>query len=273
LNHISSDQFFIKSELLRKEISARRNHEVNNSKWLKKSLKFLKKQNFFTAYARQNLLPVKDRNINKLKSLISELKSNSPEEDSDPDKGNDIILTGTPDRGVETLFRITSKNHIDLSSMADNKANIMISISSILISVLFSVLFGRFDESPDLLYPSMVLALTCLITMIFAILATRPNLTRGTFTRQDIEERKTNLLFFGNFHRMPLENYEWGMKRIINDRDYLYSSLIRDIYYLGRVLGRKYQLLRISYTVFMYGFILSVIAFTLWVIFSRSTGI
>jgi hypothetical protein len=138
---------------------------------------------------------------------------------------------------------------------------------------LFSVLFRRFEEYENLIYPAMILALTCLITMIFAILATRPNLTKGTFTREDIEQRKTNLLFFGNFHRMPIENYEWGMKRIITDSDLLYSSMIRDIYFLGKVLGRKYQLLRISYTVFMYGFIISVIAFSLWVFYFQSSTI
>jgi predicted metal-dependent HD superfamily phosphohydrolase len=281
LHHLSSDEFFAKSELLRKELSARSDKEIKNYKWFKKSLKFLKEHNFFTPYARENLLPTKELNVDKLKILVKELKGRKSEQgdksESGPDTESDIdkemTLTGTPERGVETLFRITSKNHIDFSSMADNKAHIMISINSILISILFSVLFRRFEEYPNLIFPSIVLALTCLTTMVFAILATRPNFTRGTFTREDIEKRRTNLLFFGNFHKMPIENYEWGMKRIITDSDFLYSSMIRDIYFLGKVLGRKYQLLRISYTVFMYGFIVSVIAFTLWVFYLKSANI
>jgi hypothetical protein len=60
---------------------------------------------------------------------------------------------------------------------------------------------------------------------------------------------------------MSLDDYEWGMNRMVQDSDYLYGSLIRDIYFLGAVLGKKYRLLRISYTIFMFGLIISVIAF------------
>ena len=216
---------------------------------------------------------MKEQNIKKLRLLIREHKEEKLKKKAYDLTGEELKLKGIPERGVETLFRITSKNHIDFSTMADNKAHIMITINSILISILFSVLFRRLEDYPNLIFPSVVLALTCLITMVFAILATRPNYTRGIFTREDIENRKTNLLFFGNFHKMPIENYEWGIKKIITDNDLLYSSMIRDIYFLGKVLGRKYQLLRISYTVFMFGFILSVIAFTLWAFYFRSAGI
>ncbi len=84
---------------------------------------------------------------------------------------------------------------------------------------------------------------------------------RGVFTEEDIVSKKTNLLFFGNFHKMKREQYEWGMKEMMKDADYLYTSLIRDIYFLGVVLGKKYRMLRIAYTIFMFGLIISVIAF------------
>jgi hypothetical protein len=94
-----------------------------------------------------------------------------------------------------------------------------------------------------------------------AILATRPNVSSGVFTDQDVLSKKTNLLFFGNFHKMKLDRYEWGMKEMMKDGDYLYSSLIKDIYYLGVVLGKKYKLLRACYTFFMIGFVISILAF------------
>ena len=96
-----------------------------------------------------------------------------------------------------------------------------------------------------------------------AILATRPHVTSGTFTREDIRAKRANLLFFGNFHRSSLEDFEWGMKEMMKDRDYLYGSMIKDLYYLGRVLGLKYRYLRICYSIFMYGMILVVIAFAI----------
>lgn len=168
-----------------------------------------------------------------------------------------------PDRGIETMFRVTAENHITLSGMADTKSNIMISINSIILSVIISVLFRKLEEFPNLLIPTLMLVATCLITIVFAILATRPNISSGKFTRDDIKEKRTNLLFFGNFHGMELINYDWGMREMMKDADYLYGSLIKDIYFNGRVLARKYKLLRISYSIFMFGFVASIIGFTI----------
>jgi len=168
-----------------------------------------------------------------------------------------------PGRGVETMFRTTSTNHLQLSAMADTKANIMISINSIIVSLMVSVLIRKFDEFPNLILPTAILTTVCLVTIVFAVLATRPNVSTGRFNREDIALKKTNLLFFGNFHQMSLEDYEWGMRQTMKDNDLLYASMIKDIYFLGKVLGKKYQLLRISYTVFMFGFVLAVVSYAL----------
>jgi hypothetical protein len=101
----------------------------------------------------------------------------------------------------------------------------------------------------------------CLGGIVFAILSTRPKVTSGVFTREQIEQKKANLLFFGNFYKMHEDDFEWGVNEMMNDADYLYNSLIRDLHSLGKVLGRKYRFLRISYSVFMYGIILSVLAY------------
>ena len=145
--------------------------------------------------------------------------------------------------------------------MADSKANIMISVNTIIISIIISVLIQKLDTNPHLIIPTSILLISCLVTIIFSILATRPNVSSGMFSRNDVEKRKTNLLFFGNFHKMKLEDYEWGMRELMEDSSYLYGSLIRDIYFLGVVLGKKYRLLRISYTIFMFGLVVSVLAF------------
>jgi hypothetical protein len=101
------------------------------------------------------------------------------------------------------------------------------------------------------------------LSIVFSILATRPNISEGTFTKEDIANKKTNLLFFGNFHRMALPDYEWGMTEMMGDKVYLYSSMIKDNYFLGVVLARKYRFLRIAYNIFMFGLIASMIAFVI----------
>jgi predicted metal-dependent HD superfamily phosphohydrolase len=172
-----------------------------------------------------------------------------------------------PGRGVETMFRTTSTNHIRLSSMADSKAHIMISVNSIIISVILGVLFRRLEDYPNLIIPAVIFLLTGVVTIIFSVLATRPNVNVGRFTREDIDKKKTNLLFFGNFHIMSLEDYTWGMTEMMKDTDYVYASMIQDIYHLGVVLGKKYKQLRIAYNVFMFGLIISVLAFMIAVLF------
>ncbi len=166
-------------------------------------------------------------------------------------------------KGVETMFRVTSKNHMDLSSLADNKANIMISVNSIIISIVVTVLFRKLEEFPIFTIPAILLITTSLLAMVFSILATRPKVTKGMVTKEDISSKKGNLLYFGNFHKMSLDEYSSGMKTLMEDDDYLYGSMVRDIYFLGKVLSRKYSLLRKSYSIFMWGFIISIIAFVI----------
>jgi hypothetical protein len=168
-----------------------------------------------------------------------------------------------PDKGIETMFRITSGNNQRLSDMADNKAHIMISTNSIILSVILSILLRKLEDNPHLIIPTLILLIICVVTMVFSILATRPSVPEGTFSAEDIRQKKVNLLFFGNFYRMDLPDYVSGMEQMMEDRDFLYGSLIRDVYSQGVVLGRKYRLLRVAYNVFMFGIIGSVLAFVI----------
>lgn len=166
-------------------------------------------------------------------------------------------------RGVETMYRTTYRTHINLSSIADNKANIMLTVNAIVISIITAQLVPNFAENRALILPTMTLLTVCLSTLVFAILATRPKVTKGEFNREDIQRKRSNLLFFGNFYNMDIEDFHWGMMEMIKDSDFLYSSMTRDLYYLGVVLAKKYRFLRIGYNIFMYGIILSVIIFAI----------
>jgi predicted metal-dependent HD superfamily phosphohydrolase len=196
---------------------------------------------------------------NKIEKDIRDLRKDI--KNTKDDKKDDKAKQNRTDRGVVAMFRIMSDNHVNLSHMADSKANILISVNTIVISILVSVLLGKLQFYPEYTIPAIMLVLICLVAAVFAILATRPNISGGTFTREDIQNKKINLLFFGNFFKMELGEYDWAMKEMMNDREYLYGSMIKDIYYLGLVLARKYKLLRISYNVFMYGLIAAIIAF------------
>ncbi|MGQ3086188.1 Pycsar system effector family protein, partial [Flavobacterium sp.] len=139
----------------------------------------------------------------------------------------------------------------------------LLSVNAIIISIVLTTIIPKLDSPSNahLVTPTLILMAFTVATIIFAILSTRPKVTSGTFTREDIDQQKVNLLFFGNFYKMPLEEYEWAMNEMMKSRDYLYGSMIKDLYFLGLVLHRKYRLLRITYTVFMIGILASVGAF------------
>ena len=192
-------------------------------------------------------------------------KDSNPAPSPKPEKKPKVPKT---ERGVVAMFKIMSESHNNLSQMADSKANIMISVNTIVLSIMVSVLLGKLQFYPEFVIPTIILVVVCLSATVFAILATRPNISGGRFTREDIQNKQVNLLFFGNFFNMDLPDYDWAMKEMMKDKDYLYGSMIKDIYFLGVVLARKYRLLRISYSIFMYGLVGAIIAFGLTFIFA-----
>jgi hypothetical protein len=130
-------------------------------------------------------------------------------------------------------------------------------------SITMTVLVSRFEEVPNIILPTLIFLVFCLITIVFAILSTRPNISSGTFNKDDIKQNKVNLLFFGNFYNMELDDYEWAIGELMNNDENLYSTMIKDQFSLGKVLAKKYKLLRIAYNVFMFGILISVLAFLL----------
>jgi len=167
----------------------------------------------------------------------------------------------SPERGIQTFYRVALRNHIKLSDIADTKANILLSVNAIIISLVLANLISSLDNNAYLIYPTAIFVLSCVISMILSIIATRPNVTSGEFTKEDVENQEVNLTFFGNFHKMELEDFEWAIRELLKDKKYVYKSLTKDLYFLGIVLERKYRILRITYTVFMVGIIVSVITF------------
>ncbi|MCC5932567.1 MAG: HD domain-containing protein [Cyclobacteriaceae bacterium] len=271
--HISKGSYFDKLILLRKEKEVHLNEFYDDVEWYENNLEFLNRVKYYSVYGKTILTDKLEQTIIQQEKIIRKAhKSINTALEKDlrvnPDKLKEMRkklsnVEGRPDRGIETMFRLTSRNHLALSSMADNKANILITVNSIIISVLIGSLLARMQYDMSLMVPSSILLTVNLVTIVFAILATRPNVSKGVFTKQEIKNKKVNLLFFGNFHQMSRDDYQWGMQQLMLNGEYLYSSLIDDIYYLGKVLGKKYQYLRWSYTIFMIGIIISVLAFAI----------
>lgn len=296
LSHLGTGDFWLKSKLLREEINDTHDTKIGKKEWRKINIRFLEGHKYFTDYARQKYDPVKQQHLSELKSKQDgkDEKQKPKAEDKKADKKADEKInkknlpvvavppaddkekkkkekdaTDRNDRGISTMFRIMSNSQTNLSAMADSKANIMISVNSIIISIMISGLLTVVISNPHLAVPFFLLVIVCVTAIVFSVLATRPKITSGRFTPEDIQNKKINLLFFGNFYNMNLQEYEWAMKEMLNSRDYLYDSMIKDIYFLGIVLAKKYKYLRISYNIFMYGLILVMIAFAVAIFFFK----
>ncbi len=263
--HIGSKNYIDISELLRKEWEITCDKTLTESEWLEENINFLStKHRFYTNEASTIWDKGKGKNLSQLlkmqKKLQHEHSKLKHKKEELKFKKNKVVL---PERGIETMFRVALRNHITLSDIADTKANILLSVNAIIISLVLSNLVSKLDNPSNdyLIWPTVIFAGFTVASIVLSVLATRPNVTKGKFSKQDVADKKVNLLFFGNFHKMKLDEFEWAMHEMMQDRDYLYGSLTKDLYFLGLVLNRKYNLLRLTYTVFMIGIIVSVISF------------
>ncbi|MEN3323092.1 Pycsar system effector family protein [Mariniflexile soesokkakense] len=265
--HIGNKDFGDITELLRKEWELTCDKTLTDAEWLQENINFLTNNHkFYSEAASTNWTATKSKNLSRLLKLQNKIKQNSVKLKQ---KKTELSLKKNkaelPERGIETMFRVTLRNHITLSNIADTKANILLSVNAIIVSLVLSNLVSKLDNATNkyLIIPTVIFVLFTVASIILSILATRPNVTSGKFTKEDVANKKVNLLFFGNFHKMSLKDFEWAMGEMMLDRDYLYSSMKKDLYFLGLVLDKKYKILRLTYSVFMVGIIVSVISFAL----------
>ncbi|MFD2916535.1 Pycsar system effector family protein [Psychroserpens luteus] len=260
-SHFGKKYFDEASEFLRKELELRGVKNYSPTEWRNENIKVLSKRHqYYTDYALKNWQSRKDKNLSNLMKAKKKQKSKLKKEEMKA-KYKAQYKNESPERGVQTFFRTALRNHIKLSDIADTKANILLSVNAIIISVVLSNLISKLDTNPYLTWPTVIFTLFSVISMVMSIVATRPNVTSGQFTKEDVKNQKVNLSFFGNFHKMKLEEFEWAIQELVNDKEYIYKALTKDLYFLGKVLERKYRILRITYTVFMIGIIVSLIAF------------
>lgn len=264
--HLGTKEFKSMNKKAYKE-AKERNPDIDKLEFRKGTLEMMKRHVFYTDYCKELLEKRKNKNIKKLKKKINKSENKEKEEQidlSEVTKDKSKLMT----KGIQTMLRVTSKNHLMLSEIADKKANILISVNAIIISVILSVLLRKLTTESYLIIPTILFLLCAVSTIVLSIMATRPKISSGSFTMEAVKQKKINLLFFGNFYKASYEEYDEAMREMMMDTDYLYGSLIKDIYYLGSVLGRKYKLVRLAFNVFMVGIIVSVIAFAIATIFA-----
>jgi HD superfamily phosphodiesterase len=264
---IGEESFFEKEDLLRTEWEKFKIRSCKEIDWAKIQLDFLQSTNFHTQeaqrlYGEQVLL-----NIHKQRERLRRLEKKKAKKKKDKFQSK-----AEPKRGIETMFRSIYRSHINLSSIADSKANMMISINSLIISITLtlvgaklSLLGTSFKENQIVIYPIICLLLTSLGAIIFAILSAKPKVTNKIQHLDTIKKENTSILFFGNYVNMSVSEFENQMRELMKSEDQLYGNMIRDLYFLGKVLAVKYRLIKVSYLIFMFGLIFTVLV-TIYVV-------
>lgn len=186
-----------------------------------------------------------DTDVDQIKSLKKKLSKIEPRSE----------------RGVETMFRLLSKNHYTLNTMVDRKSNILISINAIILSIIIGTVMNQMDRDPHLIVPIIMMLLTNITSITYAVLATRPDFTHGD--SRSVSGHSSNPLFFGNFHTMNEADYVNDIRELMYSGDRLYDTISKDVFHLGRNINKKFKFLRRSFNIFMIGIIGSVMIFIL----------
>ena len=252
--------FFENAPLMRLEHELLLDRNFTKEEWEQYQMQRLLSVRFYTSQAKINAEPVIANHIVALKERLEKRKIKNSEK-RENSKSNSPVRKLSP--GTQTYLRTSYRTHINLSAIADNKANIMISVNAILISVMISVISYRnmTETNPAVLMPVVIFLVTGLTSLIFAVLAARPKITSIINDATPLEEAKRSLMFFGNFVSLKLERYEELVDEVFKDSELLYGNMTRDLYHLGKVLDRKYRFLSISYNIFMVGFVATVLTF------------
>lgn len=242
-----------KSAALRKEWEVFCNQQMTDDEWTENGLHFWENHRFYTGEAQALYGDAKRKTLKNLKKAVEKFKPNI----------EDLDFAISKSKSAQMMFKTTLRNQIDLTNIADNKANIMLSINSLLITIGIPMLASNLKEHPSLVYPAAVLLLTCILSIVFATLATRPVKMLGHTDLDSIDLGNSNLFFFGNFFKMNREDYMKGLMRVMQNEEIIDKSIVNDLYFLGRALGNKYYRLRITYQIFMTGMVLTVLTFGL----------
>ena len=276
LSHLGDSSYWDRCGRVRQEFTLTRETIMSDREWIDFELNFMLQHEYQTEAARELFGERKEAHIKQLlkrkKALfpdqtpadlgqVIDEKKKKNKKKKKRDKAAAEAQMNKLSRGVETMYRASYRTHVNLSSIADNKANIMLSVNAIVLSIVAANLIPRLDSNPHLTVPTVILVMVLLLSLFFAIQATRPKVTEGKSSMESIKNRTSNLLFFGNFYSMKLEDFHYGMMEMIKDDEFLYSSMTRDLYYLGVVLAKKYRFLRLTYNIFLFGMIMAVLAF------------
>jgi Family of unknown function (DUF5706) len=167
-------------------------------------------------------------------------------------------------RETINVIRTTQRNNIDLTAIADNKANVLLSLNALMITLVVPFVLGHLDFVVEryLYIPLMFMGATCVTTIFFAAKVLKP--TDFDAARKEIEKRMpASPFFFGNFYNMGVDEYFDAINDLLDDPSMIKAHVAQDLYYVGRRLGTKMMWIRKAFDIFTIGVLLSLVSFVM----------
>jgi len=156
------------------------------------------------------------------------------------------------------IVRTVQRNNIELTAIADGKANVLLSINAIMITFLIPAIAASMDVIIEeyLYIPLSILAITCFITIYISVLVLRPS-NFDKFIEELNPEMKFSPFFFGNFYNMKPDEFFKYLRESASEADLVKAHLAQDLYYVGKRLGKKMTWVRQAFDIFLIGIFLT----------------
>ncbi|MDX1470879.1 MAG: DUF5706 domain-containing protein [Flavobacteriaceae bacterium] len=191
----------------------------------------------------------------------SEAFDNHPNSTETSNKATEDPSFKLSDQSIQTFFYTAIRNHVDLAEIADKKANTLMGVSILLLSIIILGIFRNWDTMPTDLRLSIVfvLVLSNIATIVLSIFSTRPIIEKTQITKEDLIKGDINLAFFQNFTHLELEDFSWAVDAMKKDKKKVISVLTKDLYFLGKSLSNKYNWVSRAYNVFLIGIVMTIL--------------
>ncbi len=256
VSHVLGDGLDTYLPLYRMEVQLMRKETMNKATARAWFYTQIKEANLKASFAKAKYASILTENKANLELQVSKKKARG-EQEAQLFGG---IARAQPSREIQTFFRTSFEYHTKLIGISDNKARIMISVNSILVSVFISLLTYNYQKvatslTPMVIVPIIIFLIAAVGSLIFAILSSRPNLPYGA------TQPNEQLFSFMDFTKLDKDEYQKQMDMMLQDGASIFRSMTSALYYLGKILDRKYKYLTISYNIFMVGFVVSVVMF------------
>jgi Family of unknown function (DUF5706) len=224
------------------------------------------KTRYYTSYAAEKYSRLKQKNFEFLENRISKLDEDKNKKEKTKSKADEPVLLSNKE--TEDLFKIAFRNYNHLISVADSKASLLMRVNSIIISIIIAFLIGKAGKSLTAIWPAIILMTVCMITIFFAILASRP---QNNSILEDKKSHSYQRFYFGSFDMVDSSflNASWEdyLKQLTElfsmPKENVYLEVYKESYNVRKVLAKKFNYLSIAYWVFLVGILISVIAFVI----------